>query len=117
MTATVHPHHATVVETLYPDWVKINTYDHGRLDGSYEVFGESATSVRFTRIGDPERYHTVRCAGGVPVACTCKGHQFGGRCKHKTILAGMLKRGRFVLPAVDPNDDRPDGWLYTTEVE
>lgn len=116
MTATTADRIARVAERLYPDWIRVVTY--GEPDaGAYEVFGESPTSVRWTRIGQPERAYRVRCVGGKPVGCSCPGFRYGGKCRHTTILAGLLARGQFVLPASEPAADVPDGWLHTTEVE
>lgn len=122
-TRTKQARYARVAETLYPDWIKVNTYGSDD-DGSYEVMADGARSVRWTRIGQPTRTYRVRVtAGGVAVGCECKGWKFGRRCVHTTLTTGLIARGKFTLPAAvqeftQAMQDTPEGaFQHTTEAE
>lgn len=117
MTATKPARIARVAETLFADWIKVNTYGSDD-DGSYEVMGESPTSVRWTRIGEPTRTYRVRVAGGVAVGCDCRGSKRWGRCCHQTLTTGLIARGKFTMPTdadVTVYADAPAGWMDQTE--
>lgn len=110
---------ARVAETLFADWIKVNTYGSDD-DGSYEVMADSPTSVRWTRIGEPTRTYRVWVASGVAVGCDCRGSKRWDRCCHRTLTTGLIARGKFTMPTDAVSDatvyaDVPSGWLGQTE--
>lgn len=99
MTATKAKRFARVAETLFADWVKVNTYGSDD-DGSYEVMADGHRTVRWTRIGQPTRTYRVKVTlGGTAVGCNCDAGRFGKPCKHTRITTGLIAQGKFVLPA------------------
>lgn len=118
MTTNQPARFARVVEKLFADWIKVNTYG-SRDDGSYEVIGETPTTVRWNRIGQPGRTYLVTVASGKAVGCECQGSRRWGKCLHRTITAGLIHTGKLVMPLPDESvyADQPAGWLEQTEWE
>lgn len=99
MTATKAKRFARVAETLFADWIKVNTHGSDD-DGSYEVMADGPRTVRWTRIGQPARTYRVKVTlGGTAVGCECKGWKRWRKCCHVTITTGLIAQGKFVLPA------------------